>query len=201
MNEALALQTQQSIELANEGQRVRAACETVRAMPIPDQRARDALGAGLVEVKARRQELDAGKRSELEPHTSAVKTIRAKYAPAEDAYEALDGAMRERIARDASESAQARQAAQLAAGQAFQAGDNAAAYQALVAAPPPAETEGVGVHEAWAFEIVNEGLVPRAYCEPVPKLIRATFKPSQRDAPAPIPGVRFFRKSTVRVTG
>lgn len=198
---AQALQTPRAIALANEGQQVRAACERIQTLPIPDQAALDALAAGLIVVKDRRSMLKESRLAETRPKLAEVEIIRAEYEPAETAYEALDGAMRERIARNSSETQAARTAAQLAAGQAFQAGDNAAAYQALVAAPMAAETDGVTTGEQWAFEIVNPGMVPREYCEPVPKLVRATYKPSQREAPAPIPGVRFFRKSKVVVMG
>lgn len=198
---AQALQTPRAIALANEGQQVRAACDRVRALPIPDQAALDDLAGGLVSVKERRKALEAARKAETQPKLDEVTIIRAEYAPAESAYEALDEAMRERMARHSTETAAARQAAQLAAGQAFQAGDNAGAYAALVAAPLSAEAEGVTTGEQWAFEIINEGLIPREYCEPVPKLIRATFKPSQKAEPSPIPGVRFYRKAKVVVTG
>ena len=196
-----ALQTPQAIALANEGAQVRLACERVRDMTIPDQLALDALSAGLVEVKHRRQFLEDERKSRTKPLLDQVALIRAEYAPVESAYEDLDKAMRERRARHEAETNEARQAAQLAAGAAFQAGDNAGAYQALVAAPPPAESAGATVGSEWAFEITNEGMVPREYCTPVPKLIRATFKPGQKDAPDAIPGVRFFQRAKVRVTG
>lgn len=198
---AQALQTPRAIALANEGQQVRAACERMQTLPIPDQAALDALGAGLVVVKNRLKFLEDARKSETGPKLAEVEAIREEYRPVESAYKALDEAMRDRMARHSSEVAAARVAAQLAAGQAFQAGDNAAAYQALVAAPMAAETDGVTTGEQWAFEIVNPGMVPREYCEPAPKLVRATFKPSQREEPSPIPGVRFFRKAKVTVTG
>lgn len=187
--------------LAVEAQQVRAACDAMLHFPIPDQTALDSLAAGLVVVKHRRKLLEESRKAETAPRLAEVAAIRAEFAPAEDAYEALDGAMRARMARHSSETSAARVAAQLAAGQAFQAGDNAGAYQALVAAPMAAEAEGVSTSEVWNFEIVDPAAVPREFCEPVPKLIRATFKPSQREEPAAVAGVRFFKKAKVVVTG
>lgn len=186
---------------AVEAQQVRAACDAMRTFPIPDQTALDSLAAGLVVVKNRRKLLEESRKAETAPRLAEVAAIRAEFAPAEDAYEALDGAMRARMARHSSETSAARTAAQLAAGQAFQAGDNAGAYQALVAAPMAAEADGVQTSEQWSFEIVDPAAVPREFCEPVPKLIRATFKPSQREEPAAVAGVRFFKKAKVVVTG
>jgi hypothetical protein len=198
---ALALQTPEAIALANEGAQVQQACVHILAMPIPDQKAYDDLGRGLLTTKARLSELEQGRRSKTDPLLEDVEVIREQYRPVEGAYKALDGAIRERMGRHVTETAAARVEAQRAAGEAFQTGDNAGAYAALVAAPMSAETDGIGSSEVWTFEIIAPELVPREYCEPVPKLVRATFKPSQRDAPAPIPGVKFTKKPKIVARG
>jgi hypothetical protein len=199
---AKALQDPLAIRLANEGQQVQAACRAIEVLPIVDQNDLDQLGAGMKEAKGRLNELERERRALTDPKLADVEIDREKYRPVERAYAALLAAMKARTAKHFEETAAKQQAAQLAAGQAFQAGEQVKAFDALAAAPLPAHTDGVGVRFEWTVaEIVNPGMVPREYCEPVPALIRATFRPSQEQDPAPIPGVKFSKRSVVAVRG
>lgn len=198
---AKALQDPFAIALANEGHEVTAACAAVAALVIVDQSDLDALGAGMKEAKARVNELERQRRALTDPKLADVELDREKFRPVERAYAALLAAMKARTAKHFEDTAKAQQAAQQAAGQAFQLGDQAKAFDTLAAAPLPAHTDGVGVRFEWHAEIVNPGMVPREYCEPVPALIRAAFRPSQDAEPTPIPGVKFSKRPVVAVRG
>jgi len=196
---AKSLQDPRAVALANEGQQVQAACKAIELMPIVDQNDLDQLGAGMKEAKARVTALEQQRRGLTDPLMAEVENFREWFRPVERAYDALLKAMKARTARHFEETAKAQQAAQQAAGQAFQQGDQGAAFQALAAAPLPAHTDGVGVRHEWTAEIVNAGMVPRQYCEPSLALVRATFRPGQDVEPAPIPGVKFERRPIVSV--
>jgi hypothetical protein len=168
-------------------------------MPIVDQRDLDSLGAGMKEAKSRVSELERQRRALTDPIMAEVESYREWYRPVERAYDALLKAMKARTARHFEETARAQQQAQQAAGQAFQLGNQAAAFDALAAAPLPAQTDGVGVRYEWTAEIVNAGMVPREFCEPDIAKIRATFAKSQEAEPAPIHGVKFSKTPIVSV--
>lgn len=198
---AKSLQDPRAVALANEGQQVQAACKAIEQMPIVDQSDLDSLGAGLKEAKARVSELERQRRALTDPLMAEVENYREWFRPVERAYASLLAAMKARTARHFEDTAKAQQQAQQAAGQAFQQGDQAGAFQALAAAPLPAHTDGVGVRYQWEAEIVNAGMVPREFCEPSLALVRATFRPGQDAEPAPIPGVKFSKRPIVAVRG
>jgi hypothetical protein len=198
---AKSLQDPRAVVLANEGADVSAACRAIEQFPIVDQSDLDQLGAGMKEAKARLNELERQRRGLTDPLMAEVENYREWYRPVERAYDALMKAMKARTARHFEETAKAQQAAQQAAGAAFQAGDQAKAFDTLAAAPLPAHTDGVGVRFEWTAEIVNPGMVPREYCEPSLALVRGTFRPGQETEPAPIPGVKFSKRPIVAVRG
>lgn len=196
---AKSLQDPRAVQLANEGADVVAACKAVAALPIVDQSDLDALGAGMKEAKGRVSELERQRRALTDPLLVEVEAYREWFRPVEAAYKTLLSAMKDRTARHFEETAAKQQAAQLAAGQAFQAGEQAKAFDALAAAPLPAHTDGVGVRYEWTAEVINPGLVPREFCEPSLALVRATFRPGQDAEPAPIAGVKFSKRPIVAV--
>lgn len=84
--------------------------------------------------------------------------------------------------------------------------ESAQVYQqgGIPVAPVPVvvSTDGVGVREAWSFEIVNPVLVPRELCSPDPEKIelRRAVVMSTSNEPPSIPGIKFYRTTQVRVT-
>ena len=67
--------------------------------------------------------------------------------------------------------------------------------------PPLPSIEGVGVREGWDFKVINEGLLPPEFLVPDAKKIRAAMKDQMtEEGPFAIPGVKFFRKTTLVVT-
>lgn len=200
---AQKLQDPRAIALANEGAQVQAACLAIKSMPIVDQNDLDQLAQGMKEAKHRLKELEQGRRALTDPLLADVEVYREWHRPPERAYAALLDAMKARTARHYEETAARQQAAQLAAGQAFQAGEQARAFDALAAAPLPAHADGVGVRYEVAIEVTAPGDVPRELCVPDERMVLARAKMLGDDAlkPGAIPGVRVFKKPIVSVRG
>jgi len=61
--------------------------------------------------------------------------------------------------------------------------------------------QGISVSETWDFEIENPAEVPREYCSPDPDKIKQViwYADTPRTAPRPIPGIRFFLKTSTVV--
>jgi len=85
-----------------------------------------------------------------------------------------------------------------AADTAHREGDDAGARQALTVAneaSAAAKPKGSVVRMYWTAEITNPDAVPRSYCVPDTKKIKAIAKATASDSqPAPIDGVNFVKK-------
>lgn len=185
--------------LAVEAAQVSAACVRIEALELPDQAALDDLGSATKEIKARLKFLEADRRGRTDPLMAEVEGIREEYRAVEGAYKSLELAAKHRLGRHAQEAAQKREAAQLAASTAHHAGNAPAAFQALMTAPPPVQTQGVSFREEWVIEITDPSLVPRNLCRvdeaAVLALVRST------DGRQVVPGVRAFKRQAVAVRG
>lgn len=78
-------------------------------------------------------------------------------------------------------------------------GAQAEAVLAAPIAPPPVvlattvpRSEGVSVRENWTMRIVNAALVPREYCIPDEKALKAIARTRRQTAVDTVPGVEFY---------
>ena len=186
-------------ELALEAEQVSAACARVEALELPDQAALDELGSATKEIKARLKFLEGSRRGRTDPLMAEVEIIRDEYRAVEGAYKSLELACKSRLGRHAQEAARAREAAQLEASKAHQAGNAPAAFQALMTAPPPVQTAGVSFRDEWVVEIVDPTLVPRNLCRVDEAAVLAFVKAT--DGQQLVPGVRAFKRAAVAVRG
>lgn len=171
-------------------------CRAVRALPISSQEDLDALGAGVKEVKNIRDRLDAERKDLVGEPNIYVRSVNEIYRAPIRAYESLETAIKDRIARHVTEQKQLQLAAQEQASAAFRAGQAAEAHRALAAAPAPAQTAGVAVREEWDAELEDLRLLPGEFWIPDLAAVRARVRATNG---APIPGVRIFKQQTVSV--
>ncbi len=199
MDERKAVTTLPSgLALRLESQRAELAemCDAVRSLPIASQEALDELGSGAKTAKGLKEGLDAERKELIKDSDAYVRSVNALFREPIRACEALEKAIKDRIARHAREQAEAARALQEKAGALFQAGQAQAAQTALAAVPTPQKAAGVSIRERWTAEITDPSLLPREYWVPsldrVIEAVRATNG-------APIPGVRVFKEQIVGV--
>jgi hypothetical protein len=151
-------------------------------------RARDLLRTVKALQKAAEERRTAVTRPLNEALRSANTQARAVSDPLERAEEILKG----KLAAFLKEREEGRERALAAAA----AGD----ASALALTAPAAPLEGVNSREVWDFEVLDPDAVPRAFCSPDPKKIRAALSTDATRAPQ-VAGVRCFLRSRVSIRG
>lgn len=153
------------------------------------------MNESLKRVNAEAKESSAPWNAILTRVKAAVSTFRQKQQEqARLAQEAADKAARqerERLERQA-QKAHDKGDVEKASGLAAQA-----ASTVPVTLPKPAKVEGVTTVEGWGYEITNEQEIPRQYLMPNETMIGSMVRSTK--GKVPIPGVRIFRKDSVRV--
>lgn len=192
----LALPDGLEARLAGQRAEVEEMCDVVRALPIASQEALDELGHGLKTAKALHGALDAERKSLVSEPDGFVRAVNAAFREPLRAYEALERAIKDRIARHTREQAEEARRLQEAAGQQFRAGDTVQAQATLAAVPAPQRTAGVSIREKWSAEIVDPAQLPREFWVPSLELVQAHVRATNG---APIPGVRVFKEQIVGV--
>ena len=156
--------------------------------------------AQLLAVKTQIKTFEAQKKQATKPMNDALAAVRAWFRPVETPLATIETLLKERIGSyETAERAKQQQAMQTAA-QAFQQGQHEQGLVLLQAVPEQAvvKQQGVSARAVVKFRITDPALVPREYCEPVEKLIRARVALS--GLATQIPGVEVFedRQVTVR---
>lgn len=177
-------------EIAPEQVQVDEALARLRSFEITDEAALDWAADLLRNAKTRAKELDERRKEITGPILLAKAGIDGLFKPLISRYEQAEGILKGKIADWTNRVEAQRRAVMVASAEEFAAGGTPTAL-----IPEPARAEGISVRKVWDFEITDGTLVPRDYCSPDAKKIRAQV-PSEGQPPE-IPGVRFFQRDQV----
>ncbi len=149
-------------------------------------------GELLTSAKSRWKELEEKRTAITRPINEAKRQVDALFAPAQEPLKRAEGILKAKIAAYTI----AQQAAQTEAMLAVSAGE-AGATLVVPSAPPP----GVSVRSVWDFEVTDDAAVPRELLSVDEAKVRKAiwYADTERAAPRPIPGLRFFLRGKVTV--
>lgn len=152
----------------------------------------------LSEVKNRYSQVDAKKRSITRPLNDALEATRALFHPALDALKSAEVVLKKRLSvLHAEEQREKRR--QLEAAQAgVDTGNEAAvkaALETMAKVQGSSDVPGVSYSTVWKFEVTDPAAVPREFCSPDERLIRAVVR--QRKGETAIPGVKVWEDTRV----
>lgn len=155
------------------------------------------------DIRDRKRKVEAIMRTVTEPLNTALRQVRAWFAPTLAEAEAARALADQRIIDYGRAEEAARKAGRAALTTAIKAGNKAAASVAIEQIQPQAKAEGVSTYKAWDFEELNHDIVPTQFTmldtAEVRKEMNAQVK-SGANPPA-ISGIRFFQVDRVRGTG
>ena len=149
------------------------------------------------ELKARREAVDARRRSWVDPLNVVIRSINAAFKPAIDALEGAERALRDKIVAYSDRQASAHEEAVREIAAAPTQAGRAEAHARLSEAVVP-RVEGLALVETWDGEVMDASKLPREYLVPdVRKLLEAT---RAAGGDPKIPGWRAIRKIGTRVS-
>lgn len=187
-------------ELAAESKEATDLLSLIETLNILTQDDYDMMGEVLIEVKKRHNVLEGKKRAATDPLNSSLNEIRSWFNPVQAYYLKCEAILKAKIAGYEEARAKANQEAVDAVGQAMADGGDEADVDAALAQVNVAEKpKGISTRMVWDFEIINADLLPRDYLVIDTTKIRKVMQLSAAHdgTPEPIPGVRFFQKTTV----
>lgn len=155
----------------------------------------------LAEVKQRNAFLEDKKQAATAPLTKSLHEIRSWFRPAQDYYAKCERELKDKVAAYFVRREQENRAALVAASEAVAAGDSEAVTAAIEGIDTGTAPRGMSVRETWDFEVDDLEALPVAYRLPDTAKIRKTLFAalSSQGEPPGIPGVRFYRKTSVSV--
>lgn len=136
-------------------------------------------------IKSKFKELEDQRKSATKPINDSLATINGWFKPATDSLKKIEDRMKGKIAAFIESREQEQD-------QALADGDQDMAIALALDLP-----NGVSVRHAYTYEITDSDSVPREYCSPDPKKIKATVESTREKTN--IPGVRAFRGRTIVV--
>jgi hypothetical protein len=185
-----------AIELANQAAELAAMCKQIESTPITSQQDVDSLAAAALWARKRIAELEQHRKEQTAPARALLDGMREWYRPLLDACGALKSSVDARLVRHREEQQKAAHAAQVAAGEAFAAGQTHAGHAALANVPAPVHVPGMSFRTTQDYEITDAAAVPRELCSPDPEKIKSAIKQGFTQ----IPGVRVFQKTSAAAT-
>lgn len=170
--------------------------ELIKDMPLITQEDFDWFTDLVKDVSAKYKALEELRKSLTKPILESKANVDNRFKPVLGALEALEKLLKDKIAGYTLAQQKARVEVMQASAALYQAGGTPTAI-----IPEPAQAKGITVRELWDFEVVDENALPREYMTPDPKKIRKAiwYADTPKTPPRPIPGVRFFLKSSVTV--
>lgn len=175
--------------------------EAIRGMPIDHQGDLDLAAEALAQIKGEMKRLEARRKAVTGPINEALEEVRGWFKPAIDYYLQAESTLKKSIAEyhtrcEAQNKLALRQAAEAAAAQ-----DRPAIGVALADIQVPEKVSGLNLRDAWDFEVVSVEQVPMQYHyineTAVRDAMRASIAASKDKTPAPIPGIKFVKKTIV----
>ncbi len=170
---------------ANKAERILAALAATEVTTEDDaRRARDLLRT----VKALLKSAEERRTAVTKPLNESLRAANAQAKAVSEPLERAEEILKGKIAGFLKEREDGRERALAAAA----AGD----ASALALTAPSAPLEGISVRNVWDFEVLQPDSVPRGFCSPDPKKIRAALS-TDPDRPPSIAGVRCFLRPRV----
>lgn len=158
------------------------------------------VGEILTDVKKRRNAIEDRLKEITAPLRAAEASARALFSPALNALARAEALLKQKIGEAQKAQLAVNQAAMLAAQTAVARGDTmGAALAAAVLAPPPAPPSNISTREVWTFRVTAPDAVPRLFCSPDEKKIRAFV--ALNGGKSAIPGVEVTQDVQVTVRG
>jgi hypothetical protein len=186
--------TEIQTQLQGEQTQVDLALATISAMPVQDQATLTTVNEWLVQGKDRAKAIEEQRVSITKPQNEALRATNALFRPVLDQYQKLIGVLGRKVVEGTQYLEAERTRALQAAAELYRAENPVAHQQAnqmMTALPEDPSHKGTSVRKIWKFEITSAPDVPRAYCCPDDKAIRAHVAAGARD----IPGVRIWEES------
>lgn len=147
----------------------------VAALTIADDAMAEKLNQMLRDAKARAAELEERRTNATKPLNKALKEINSWFKPSLEALGSLEQLIKAKITeyqnRRRLEAQASMEAVEREARQGGTPEGLTAALEKIV--EPPAPLAGFSSREVWTAEVVDAAKVPREYCSPDPKLVRA----------------------------
>lgn len=179
---------QQELE-PNEKEQLDAVLEDLRTrFKVVDERTHAWASDLLLKSAARAKGLEEKRKELTAPILKVKASIDGLFNPVIEKYEQATVILKAKVAEYVNAVEAQRRAIMQAS-----AAEHAAGGTPTAIIPEPAKIKGVSVRKVWDFEIVKADDVPRQYCTPEGKLIRAAIKLGVRS----IPGVRIFERDQV----
>lgn len=155
----------------------------------------------LADVQEEAKAIEAMRKSATDPILASLETIRGWFRPVETGLKLVETTVKERIGEYAAAAKEEQRKAFAAAAELHKAGDHTQA-RALVAVSNDAagkrSPKGTNTREVWEAKVTDASQVPREWCVPDEKRIKASAKSVHADQqPPPIPGVVYTRKVVV----
>lgn len=153
-------------------------------------------------IKRISKDLEIAKKGAVGPIQEGLSKIRSWFAPYERQIDAATDLWKGKITRYiALEEANQRKARD-AVKEAIQAGDKAAARDALAVVQPAPRAVGLEFRDLYDFEIVDIAKVPPRFLTVLSSEVRVEAKAQVKAGSEPeIPGLRFFLRKSVRAVG
>jgi hypothetical protein len=162
----------------------------LRAFVVETDAQQEQIVGVLRDVKSRYKDLE-DKRTEItKPLNQALRAVNGLFHAPKQRFEELEKLLKAKVAAYLDKKSQANTAALQAAAV---APTPELAQQAIQTVAPVAPPQGVSVRHVWKFEVTDANAVPREFCSPDEKKIKAAFELGMTD----IPGVKFFQEAVV----
>ena len=191
-NANTSITAQHSAEVEQERAFTQESLQLARTIRVTSPEAFAMASEVLKDVKARWKRLDERKKEITGPLQDALRSVTALFSGPLGDLNAVELHLKSEVGRYTLETEQARRDAMAKA-----AAEYAAGQTPLISdVPDRPEAKGVSVREVTDWEITDPERVPRQFCSPDDAKIKAHLAAGGLEA---IPGVRFFRTSSVTV--
>ena len=184
-------------ELGPEQSRINTALDMFRGVTIADDATHTWAVDALKEAKARGKALEEKRVEITRPILTAKAGVDNLFKPLIGLYEQAETILKSKIAEYANRREQERRAAMTASAAEYQSGGTP-----TMIIPEPAKVGGISVTKVWDFEVTDEASIPREFCSPDPRKLRAWMAlAGPGNAPHAVPGVTFVQRDRVAVRG
>jgi hypothetical protein len=167
--------------------------DSLALLQIRDQEDLDAANGYLEQVKDEHRRIKADRDAIARPARQAIEELDKRVQPVLKAYQAAEKILKDKISFALAATQQAQDRALEAVGEGARDSDVLAVAHGENLLETP---DNVSVIKAWGFEITDPEQVPREFCEPDTKRIRAYI--GAKKGQVEIPGVRVFQEDQVR---
>lgn len=151
----------------------------------------------LGEVKKIYAEVESRRKKVTDPLRTAIAEFSKWYKPAQETLTKMEFVLKGKIAEFIENQRIEAEKAMQETAEAAKAGDFDAAHEAAKGIVQEAKSKNVTVREVWDFRVVDLDKVPREFLNLDQSAVRIYLKKVKTSEPEPVPGLEFFKKSSV----